>query len=112
MKEIKINVCKEFSTDPWGRHISDNPLSSGEAFRKNFLVKAFTENDRVTIDFSDLEYVPDSSFLGESFVGLVKENGFSYDDVLNKLDVLPKDGFYPELINRLITLAKNEKVIF
>ncbi|MCT8655349.1 STAS-like domain-containing protein [Glaesserella parasuis] len=111
MTEKIINVCKDFSTDPWGRFVTDNPLSSGEAFRKEYLLQAFKENDKVTVDFSDLEYVPDSSFLGEAFIGLVKSDHFSYEEVLSKLNILPKDGFYPELIKRLFMLAKNENVI-
>ena len=42
MKEIKINVCKDFSTDPWGRHISDNPLIIGQAYREELRLKAIT----------------------------------------------------------------------
>ena len=111
MKEININVGKDFSSDPWGRYVSDNPISSGQAFREQFLVNAFKSAEKVTVDFSGLEYIPDSSFLGEAFVGLVKVDNFSYDEVLNKLVILPKDGFYPELIARLFSLAKNENLI-
>lgn len=111
MKEITINIFKDFSTDPWGRYISDNPISSGQLFRENFLIKAFSENDKVIVDFSGLEYVPDSSFIGEAFVGLNKVNHLSYEEILKKLEILPKDGFYPELVKRIINLARNENII-
>lgn len=98
----------EFSNDPWGRTDEDNPISNGNAFRRQFLTEAFRIHDTVTVDFSKLRDVPDSAFLGGSFVNLIKEDGFSYDEVLRKLIILPDDGFYPKLVRRIIELARDE----
>ena len=98
----------DFSDDPWGRSAEDNPDSNGNDFRKRFLTDAFRTSDKVTVDFSKLRDVPDSAFLGGSFVNLIKEDGFSYEEVLDKLVILPEDGFLPKLVRRIIELARDE----
>lgn len=107
--ETYIDVNK-FSNDPWGRDASDNPDSSGELFRQTCLVNAFQQSNKVTVDFSHLEMIPDSGFIGEAFVGLVKKENFSYKEVYEKLKVLPEDGFYPNLVFRILDLAKKEEI--
>lgn len=105
--KITIDVS-QFSDDPWGRDEQDNPISSGAAFRKQYLIEAFNQYDKVIVDFSKLQDMPDSGFLGESFVGLVKHDGFTYEEVLKKLVVLPQDEFYPITVEQIITLARDE----
>lgn len=109
MTNIYIDVFT-FSDDPWGRSIEENPDSSGEVFRNKILRDAFRNNDTVIVDFSKLSSIPDSAFLGGAFVGLVKFDGFSYDEILQKLVILPNDGYYPKLITRILTLAKEEEI--
>ncbi|MBH2056315.1 DUF4325 domain-containing protein [Neisseria meningitidis] len=108
MSNNKYIDILEFSNDPWGRSVEDNPDSNGNDFRKRFLTDAFRTADKVTVDFSKLRDVPDSAFLGGSFVNLIKEDGFSYDEVLQKLVILPADGFLPQLVRRIIELARDE----
>ena len=106
--ETVIDIL-DFSDDPWGRtYEEDNPTSNGNAFRTAFLTDAFRKYDKVTVDFSKLRDVPDSAFLGGAFVNLIKEDGFTYEEVLDKLVVLPDDGYYPKLIRRIIELARDE----
>lgn len=107
--EIYIDV-NEFSNDPWGRDASDNPDSSGELFRQKYLVDAFRNSNKVIVDFSHLDMIPDSGFIGEAFVGLVKKEKFSYQEIFNKLTILPEDGFYPNLVFRILELAKKEEI--
>ncbi|HHF4684764.1 TPA: hypothetical protein ACPOY2_001823 [Haemophilus influenzae] len=109
MTDKYINVL-DFSDDPWGRDESDNPETSGAAFREQYLVDAFKYNDTVTVDFSSLQDIPDSAWLGGAFVGLVKKDGFSYKEVFDKLQILPNDDFYPKMIFRILELAKEEEI--
>jgi len=109
MKHITIDIL-DFSDDPWGRDATENPISNGEKFRNEFLINAFKNYDDVTVDFSKLETIPDSSFLGESFVGLVKKEGFSYDSILKKLTVLPSNSIYSSSIEKMLRDAKEEDI--
>lgn len=111
MSELTIDVSA-FSNDPWGRDENDNPTTNGRAFRQQYLLGAFNDaaNKKITVDFSKLDFIPDSAFLGGAFVGLAKENGFSYEDILNRLDILPKDGYFPELVKRILELAQEEEI--
>lgn len=111
MSEIIIDVA-EFSNDPWGRDESDNTVSSGRAFRLEYLLDAFKNeaNTKITVDFSRLDLIPDTAFLGGAFVGLVKEDGFSYENVLSRLNILPKDNFLPPLVQRILELAQKEEI--
>ncbi len=104
----KVIDILNFSSDPWGRSKEDNPDSNGNDFRQQFLIDAFRDYDSVTVDFSGLRDMPDTAFLGGAFVNLIKEDGFTYEEVLSKLVVLPEDGFYPELVRRIIELARDE----
>ena len=111
MSEITIDVSA-FSDDPWGRDENDNPTTNGRAFRQQYLLEAFNNanNERITVDFSNLDFIPDSAFLGGAFVGLIKENQFSYENVLTRLNILPKDGYLPELVKRILELARDEEI--
>ncbi|WP_424411429.1 STAS-like domain-containing protein [Pasteurella sp. PK-2025] len=104
------NVIKliDFSSDPWGRDASENPESNGEMFRKQYLVDAFKTQDSVVVDFSDLDLIVDSSFIGSAFIGLVKKEGFHYDEILSKLHILPEDSIYPHMINTMFSIEKQK----
>lgn len=110
-KQCVINVLNDFSADPWGRFRTDNPVSSGEEFRERLLNPAFQNYEKVIVDFTGIEFTPDTSFLGESFIGLVKRNGWSYEDINQKLQLVGSD-FLVQLVSRLINNAKNEMSIF
>ncbi|WGE53760.1 hypothetical protein [Actinobacillus equuli] len=111
MTDITIDVSI-FSSDPWGRDESDNTVSSGRAFRLKHLLEPFNNSaiTKITVDFSKLDLIPDTAFLGGAFVGLVKENGFSYENVMSRLNILPKDGFLPQLVQRILELAQKEEI--
>lgn len=75
MSKIEINIAKEYSKTPGGRHISEGAYS-GEDFRKNKLKPMF---DRAVAEGKTLVVILDGgygyspSFLEESFGGLVRE---------------------------------------
>lgn len=87
-----INIERDFSRSPGGRFIQDGSFS-GEEFRENFLIpaleKAISSNDILNIELDgDLGY--GSSFLEESFGGLIRKN-YKLDVVLNHLKIQAKE---------------------
>lgn len=79
---IIINVAKDFSKYPGGRFITDGPYS-GEAFR-NFLVAQLNQYENITIELNGVAGYS-SGFLEECFGGLVRECGFSSDELRKRI---------------------------
>lgn len=75
----KISVAKDFSKFPAGRYLSDGP-ASGQAFRDNLLAPALLTGEPVEVDFEGIVGYG-SSFLEEAFGGLVREHGFTTDQI-------------------------------
>jgi len=78
-----INVAKDFSKYPGGRYLSDGDYS-GQRFRDEMLVPALRSaqntKEKLTVELDGtLGY--GSSFLEEAFGGLVREAGFSADEL-------------------------------
>lgn len=78
-----LNIATDFSAEPAGRYRSDGP-ASGEQFREEQLAPALQGEDRVCVDLDDLEGFG-SSFLEESFGGLVRLGYFSAEQLHQKL---------------------------
>lgn len=78
-----INIAKDFSDMPYGRYSRDSE-DSGERFRKEFLVPALQRHEKVIVQMDGaLGY--GSSFLDEVFAGLVRDEGYSKKDVLERV---------------------------
>jgi STAS-like domain of unknown function (DUF4325) len=91
-----IKIASDFSRTPGGRYFSDGPFS-GQMFRDRYLVPALQaakrDNDRVTVVLDGTRgYL--SSFLEEVFGGLVRETGFSHDELDRLLEIRSDDPFY------------------
>lgn len=87
MKERLIVVVKDFHERPYGRYNDDCPdchLTSGQAFRENFLAPALKENDRVVVDLTGRNRYG-RSFLDEAFGGLIRHEGFTGAELKSKL---------------------------
>ena len=82
----QLIVAKEFSVTPGVRYPDEGPFS-GQEFRKKFLLpklkKAIDAGVNLLIDF-DGSAGYGSSFLEESFGGLIREEGMSYETI-NKI---------------------------
>jgi len=108
MKTIKI--ATDYSDTPLGRYPSDGEYS-GERFREEFLRPALQDNDKVVVDIDGVEGYG-SSFLEESFGGLVRKRYFTATDLRNRLTIKQEDPSfetYRELIWRYIQDAEPEK---
>jgi hypothetical protein len=91
-----IEISKEFSLTPGGRYISDGP-ASGQLFRDRHLAPALREAQRmgsrvVVILDGTRGYL--SSFLEEAFGGLVRECGFTRDQLARLLEIRSLDPYY------------------
>jgi hypothetical protein len=84
-----INVAVEFSPEPAGRFITDGP-TSGERFRNEILIPSLLKEDQLCVDLDELEGYG-SSFLEESFGGVVRYGHFTADQLHSKLTISCED---------------------
>ncbi|OCG76746.1 STAS-like domain-containing protein [Gilliamella sp. Occ4-3] len=81
-----ISVVKDFSTSPYGRDDTDDKENNGKLFRENYLVPALKQYDNVIVDLNGYNRYG-RSFLDEAFAGLIRDEGFSYDELKTKLKI-------------------------
>ena len=86
MKEIVIDLARDFSPRPWGRG-DDDSRRSATAFRENQLAPAISAFDRVTVDLSGTTMIS-SSFLDEVFRGLIEKDQLPPATLRDKLVVV------------------------
>jgi len=72
MNSITIDIGRDFSSVPAGRHPEDGDFS-GQEFREKVLVPALEGHDLVVVVLDNTEGFG-SSFLEEAFGGLIREN--------------------------------------
>ena len=78
-----ITIVDDFSKTPYGRYESDG-TASGEAFRKDLLAPKLREHERVHVNLDGYNRYG-RSFLDEAFGGLIREEGFTGDEIRRKL---------------------------
>lgn len=83
MSEYKISVVKDFSKRPYGRYPDDGD-GCGQYFRANILAPKLREYDKVHVDLDGYNRYG-RSFLDEAFGGLIREEGFTWEDLQRKL---------------------------
>ncbi len=98
MSKIVINIANDFSRFPYGR-LDKYSETSGETFRKNFLIPALKEHSAVIIELDGTEGYG-SSFLDEAFANLIRVEGFDKEEVLTKISFVSKDD--PSLIDEIM----------
>ena len=102
MGDRVINIERDFARYPAGRYLSDGPYS-GERFRTEFLVPAFSGTDNVVVELDGARGLG-SSFLEESFGGLVRL-GYPAKEVLERLELRSEDASLIEEIKSYILEA-------
>lgn len=106
MMSIMIDVAKEFSALPFGRYPTDGQ-NSGTRFREEILKKALSvKEEDILIDFSNVRIGVGSSFLEESFGGLVRA-GFDAGELKKRIHVKGGLAAYPSQVIRFIDRAAN-----
>ncbi len=89
MNARSLSIAKDFSRFPAGRFESDGKFP-GEVCRRRLLVPALNEGGDLVVDLrGTLGY--GSSFLEEAFGGLVREEGFSAEDLHRRLKFISDD---------------------
>lgn len=109
-KEKFINVVKDFSKSPYGRYSKEveqgEEDTTGERFRKEWLIPALHQYDKVIVNLTDYNRYA-RSFIDEAFGGLISSGEFTLQDLQHKLvyqhDDLPS---IVELIRTRIELAE------
>ena len=94
-----INISKDFSRYPSGRYIEDGD-GNGTTFREKFLRPAMMNKSGfgVKVVLDGTAGYP-SAFLDEAFGGLVREDGFSAHDILEKFVFIANESGYARYID-------------
>ncbi|EPM4283597.1 TPA: STAS-like domain-containing protein [Vibrio parahaemolyticus] len=81
----KISVVEDYYPRPKWRY-RDEGEGSGEVFREDYLAPALRKFDSVEVDLTGYNrYGP--SFISEAFGGLVRDEGFDYSTLKEKLKI-------------------------
>jgi STAS-like domain of unknown function (DUF4325) len=111
METIKIKISKDFSPTPGPRYIKEGPFS-GEDFREKILYptikKVINEKGKLIVDLDGTAGYG-TSFLEESFGGLIRVKSLNYSDVITVLDIKSnEEEFLKEDIQLYLDDAKKE----
>ncbi|MCY1259044.1 hypothetical protein D9M68_39820 [compost metagenome] len=104
LKEVTIDVATEFSDMPYGRSSVDNEFN-GKEFRTEHLLKALKSYDTVIVDLTGVMGTG-SSFLDEAFAGLIKYEGYKYEDIKDRLIFKSK---YKSVLNNIEKYMREAK---
>ncbi|MDR0971382.1 MAG: STAS-like domain-containing protein [Bacteroidales bacterium] len=107
---MKIKIATDFSRMPAARLPEEGDFS-GQEFRQKILLpkikEAIEKNERLEIDLDGTAGLG-TSFLEESFGGLIRVNNLDYQTVINTLDFVSiEDKDYIEEIKDYLKDAKN-----
>ncbi|MFK7603326.1 STAS-like domain-containing protein [Deinococcus sp. SM5_A1] len=109
MKEVSYSVAEKFSKFPAGR-VPEDGKYNGERFRNEVLIPLIEKNDIVHI-FLDGTRGYGSSFLEESFGGLVRYFGPKAQDILSKVHIKTKSLAYRSEIKSYIDDALKKEAL-
>lgn len=106
---MRISIANDFSDVPWGRYPSDGDVC-GQIFREKKLVPALKAGEHVIVDLDGVEGLG-SSFLDESFGGLVRKGHATESSLKSQLEVVTTQRefqMYVDLVWRYIAQAQQE----
>lgn len=96
MEQLKIKISKDFSSATGPRYIIEGDYS-GELFRKEVLSpkikEAIEKNIKLTVDLDGAAGYG-TSFLEESFGGLIREEHIAYNKILDTLILISNEEPY------------------
>ena len=104
-----INVAKDYSPMVGGRYIEDGEGNATE-FRKKFLVPALEKKERIVIELDGIAGYP-SAFIDEAFGGLVREEKFSSEFVLEHIEFCSQRSSYEATKESIVDHIKKPDVI-
>ena len=80
----KILHVKNYTLEPFGRYEIDGE-GNGEEYRKKYIVPELKEGNTLEIHLDGINYEYGSSFLVEAFANIIRKEGFSYDEFMEKI---------------------------
>ncbi|MDC6382799.1 STAS-like domain-containing protein [Pseudomonas graminis] len=83
MSDYTIDVVKQFSKTPYGRYPDDGD-DCGQNFREKLLAPKLREYDHVHVNLDGYNRYG-RSFLDEAFGGLIREEGFTWQELQERL---------------------------
>ncbi len=93
MQTIEIKIAKDYSPTPGPRYIKEGEYS-GELFRQSKLFPAFkqalAENKKLVVDLDGTAGYG-TSFLEESFGGLIRVENMDYKAIIDKLQIISNE---------------------
>lgn len=96
----KVNIARQFSRHPIGRYLDDSD-ASGQAFRERFLVPSLKHaNAKLQIELDGVAGFP-SSFLEEAFGGLIREEGFTREELRKRLELVHENESYKTYVEEV-----------
>ncbi|OCH32990.1 hypothetical protein A6E13_11295 [Aliivibrio fischeri] len=110
------NIGTQFNDEPASRYYTDTKERSAEVFRERVLkplLISLTDNEKITFILDDGVEGYGSSFITESFAGLVKYGYITKDELKNKLHFKYSNSlfeFYKDRIYKFIDKAKYNSV--
>ncbi|WP_272677190.1 STAS-like domain-containing protein [Providencia sp. PROV160] len=100
----------DFTKFPLGRYEGDSS-SSGEVFRKNWLLPALNKNDENIVVYLDGAKVAiGSSFLEEAFGGLIRHENFTLNELNSRLSIDTTNDMYKVLISKYLNTAEEVRL--
>ena len=109
--KIFLSIAKDFSVTPGPRYIIEGDYSGQDCREKILLPRlqsAVSENKKLFIDLDGTAGYG-TSFLEETFGGLIRENGYKHDDLLSILEFKSDEETYliDDINNYLLDENKN-----
>ncbi len=107
MSDKMINIAKDFSPYPFARYRSQSS-TSGEQFREDILIPALKAYENVTVNLDATEGFG-SSWLDESFAGVVRAKVFSADELLKRVKFISDEdpSYIDEIVGYIEDAGKN-----
>ncbi|AIW12893.1 STAS-like domain-containing protein [Vibrio tubiashii] len=108
----QIDLAKDFSEFPFGRTSPEDGEFTGQRFRDNILkpaIERLKAGDKIDVNLDGIIVGIGSSFLSESFGGMVKKGYISKERLLEVLIITCEDEVYKREINKYINEAVVEE---
>lgn len=104
---MDIKISRDFSRTPGARYPSEGNFS-GQEFRRNILLprlsEAIEKGDKLYIDLDGTAGLG-TSFLEESFGGLIREDKINYDDIISTIKFISNEE--PDYIDEIMSYIRD-----
>lgn len=101
-KEIYV---KNYTTEPYGRYISDGP-GNGEEYRTKYIMPELLKGNNLIINLDGIDEEYGSSFVVEAFANIIREEGYSYEDFHKRITLKSCHSDWIEEIDGYLRIAQ------